>query len=58
MKHIHTSVIEQDDLTGDLYVIIPEEVLSELSWEEGDVVEWEVGPEGELMCRKIDEDFA
>ncbi len=38
MKHIRKAVIQQDDLTGDLFVTIPEEILKDLTWEEGDVV--------------------
>ena len=47
MKHIRKAVIQQDDLTGDLYVTIPEEVLKDLTWEEGDVVEWTLKSEVE-----------
>ena len=49
-------MIQQDDLTGDLYVTIPEEVLKDLTWEEGDVVEWEMKSEVELTCKFIDEE--
>ena len=56
MKHIRKAVIQQDDLTGDLFVTIPEEVLKDLTWEEGDVVEWELKSEVELTCKFIDDE--
>ena len=56
MKHIRKAVIQQADLTGDLYVTIPEEVLKDLTWEEGDVVEWEMKSEVELSCKFVDEE--
>ena len=56
MKHICKTVIQQDPQTGDLYVTLPEEVLKDLTWEEGDVVEWEMKSEVELTCKFIDEE--
>ena len=56
MKHIRKAVIQQDDPTGDLYVTIPEEVLKDLTWEEGDVVEWTLKSEVELSCKFVDEE--
>ena len=56
MKHIRKAVIQHDDLTGYLYVTIPEEVLKDLTWEEGDVVEWEMKSEVELSCKFVDEE--
>ena len=35
---------------------IPEEVLKDLTWEEGDVVEWTLKSEVELTCKFIDEE--
>ena len=54
--HIRKTVIQQDDLSGDLYVTIPEEGLKDLTWEEGDVVEWEMKSEVELSCKFVDEE--
>ena len=56
MKHIRKAVIQQDAQTGDLYVTLPEEVLKDLTWEEGDVVEWEMKSEVELSCKFVDEE--
>ena len=56
MKHIRKTFIQQDPQTGDLYVTLPEEVLKDLTWEEGDVVEWEMKSEVELSCKFVDEE--
>ena len=36
----HTVEIQEDEDTGELYFIFPPEVLEELGWIEGTVLEW------------------
>jgi len=35
-----TVTIEEDPLTGDLLLPFNEEILSDLKWKEGDILEW------------------
>ena len=35
-----TMEVKEDPQTGDLYLDIPEEMLEELDWKEGDTLEW------------------
>lgn len=42
----YTVRVEQDPYTGDLILPIPDELLAEVGWGEGDELEWEET----LMC--------
>ena len=44
----YTVKVEQDPDTGDLILPIPDELLAEMDWSEGDVLEWEET----LMCEE------
>lgn len=44
---LHATVVE--DQNGDLALLFPADVLSQLGWVEGDVVEWEDTPQGVLV---------
>lgn len=37
----YTSKVHEDPQTGDLYIELPEELLEELGWKEGDTLIWE-----------------
>jgi bifunctional DNA-binding transcriptional regulator/antitoxin component of YhaV-PrlF toxin-antitoxin module len=32
----------QEDENGDQYIVLPEEVIEDLGWEEGDILNWDV----------------
>jgi bifunctional DNA-binding transcriptional regulator/antitoxin component of YhaV-PrlF toxin-antitoxin module len=32
----------QEDENGDQYIVLPEEVIEDLGWQEGDVLNWDV----------------
>ena len=36
----YTVKVEEDPVTGDLYIPLPQDLLDELGWVEGDVIEW------------------
>ena len=44
---LHATVVEDEN--GDLALLFPADVLSQLGWVEGDVVEWEDTPQGVLV---------
>jgi len=44
----YTVKVEQDPDTGDLILPIPDELLAEMGWSEGDELEWEET----LMCEE------
>ena len=46
-----TVTLEEDD--GDLIFPFPDEILDELGWKEGDVIEWTDNEDGSLSARKV-----
>ena len=46
-----TVTLEEDD--GDLIFPFPDEILDELGWKEGDVIEWIDNEDGSLSARKV-----
>ncbi|AOV60332.1 hypothetical protein S820908_185 [Synechococcus phage S-CAM9] len=46
-----TVTLEEDN--GDLIFPFPDEILDELGWKEGDVIEWIDNEDGSLSVRKL-----
>jgi bifunctional DNA-binding transcriptional regulator/antitoxin component of YhaV-PrlF toxin-antitoxin module len=44
----------QEDESGELYITFPEEVIEELGWQEGDILNWDVRGEG-IVISKVHE---
>lgn len=44
----------QEDESGDLYIVLPDEVTEELGWEEGDVLNWDVRANGIVISKVND----
>jgi|TARA_A100001515_G_scaffold25055_1_gene19236 hypothetical protein len=40
--------------TEELHIEIPEEIVDELAWDDGTVVEWETQDDGKVVLRNID----
>ena len=45
-------ITQEDPDSGDLYIPIPEPVLRDLGWKEGDDVEIELDSEGKIYLKK------
>lgn len=49
--------VQEDPQTGDLFLELPEELLEEMGWKEGDTLSWTSGDNGSWLLRKsIDEE--
>lgn len=46
-------ITQEDPITGDLILPIPQPVLDELGWKEGDEIDFEVDGKGKLYIKKI-----
>jgi hypothetical protein len=46
-------ITQEDPVTGDLILPIPQPVLDELGWKEGDEIDFEVDGKGKLYIKKI-----
>ena len=44
----------QEDDNGDQYIILPEEVMEDLGWQEGDILNWDVKGEGIIISKVND----
>ena len=44
----------QEDENGDQYIVFPEEVIEDLGWQEGDVLNWDVRGEGIVISKVND----
>jgi bifunctional DNA-binding transcriptional regulator/antitoxin component of YhaV-PrlF toxin-antitoxin module len=41
----------QEDENGDQFINLPEEVMEDLGWQEGDVLNWDVKGEGIILTK-------
>ena len=44
----------QEDDNGDQYIVFPEDVIEELGWQEGDILNWDVRGEGIVLSKVND----
>jgi bifunctional DNA-binding transcriptional regulator/antitoxin component of YhaV-PrlF toxin-antitoxin module len=44
----------QEDENGDQYIVFPDEVIEELGWQEGDLLNWDVRGEGIIISKVND----
>lgn len=41
----------QEDDNGDLFITFPDEIIEELGWEEGDILEWNLKGDGVVLSK-------
>jgi len=44
----------QEDENGDQYITFPDEVIEDLGWQEGDILNWDVRGEGIIITKLND----
>jgi bifunctional DNA-binding transcriptional regulator/antitoxin component of YhaV-PrlF toxin-antitoxin module len=44
----------QEDENGDSFILLPDEAIEELGWEEGDILEWNLKGNGIVLSRLND----
>jgi bifunctional DNA-binding transcriptional regulator/antitoxin component of YhaV-PrlF toxin-antitoxin module len=44
----------QEDDNGDQFIVLPDEVIEDLGWQEGDVLNWDVKGEGIILTKVND----
>jgi len=44
----------QEDENGDQFIVLPDEVIEDLGWQEGDVLNWDVRGEGIVISKLND----
>ena len=53
-----TLVVQEDPETGDLFIELPQRLLKQLGWNEGDDLQWIQDANGNWTVKKVDEDEA
>jgi len=51
-----TLVVQEDPETGDLFIELPERLLKQLGWQEGDDLQWIQDNLGNWTIKKVEED--
>jgi bifunctional DNA-binding transcriptional regulator/antitoxin component of YhaV-PrlF toxin-antitoxin module len=51
----YTLEIQEDD-NGDLFIQFPDDVIEELGWEDGDILEWKLKGNGVVLSKLNDSD--
>lgn len=44
----------QEDENGDQYIVLPDEVIEDLGWQEGDILNWDVRSNGIVLSKVHD----
>ena len=57
MSKVYQSTVEYNEDFKEYYVILPDELLDSLGWEEGDIVEWHTNKDGTVLIERVDEYF-
>jgi len=53
-----TLVVQEDPETGDLFIELPQRLLKQLGWNEGDDLQWIQDTNGNWTVKKVEEDEA
>ena len=49
-------VVQEDPDTGELFIELPQRLLAQLGWGEGDDLQWVERPDGSWTIKKLEED--
>lgn len=49
----YTLKVEYNELSDEYYIILPEKMLRELEWKEGDKLEWVIKKDNSIIIKKI-----
>ena len=48
--------VQEDPETGELFIVFPESLLTQLGWREGDDIQWVERPDGSWTIQKVVKD--
>jgi bifunctional DNA-binding transcriptional regulator/antitoxin component of YhaV-PrlF toxin-antitoxin module len=48
-----TLQVEQNEITGEYYIILPEKLLKRMKWKEGDNIKWSCHKDGSVTLKKV-----
>ena len=50
----YTLKVEQSEDTGEYYIVLPEELLKQMNWQQGDNIVWNNNEDGSFTLKKED----
>jgi bifunctional DNA-binding transcriptional regulator/antitoxin component of YhaV-PrlF toxin-antitoxin module len=57
MSKAYESTVEYNEDFDEYHITIPEELLTNLGWDESDVVEWRMNKDGTALLERVDSEF-
>lgn len=52
-KDTYSLKVEQNELTGEYYIILPEQLLKKLDWKAGDKIKWILNKDNTITIKKV-----
>lgn len=49
----YTLKVEHNEITGEYYFILPEKLLKQMDWKEGDNIKWTANKNGSIILKKV-----
>jgi bifunctional DNA-binding transcriptional regulator/antitoxin component of YhaV-PrlF toxin-antitoxin module len=49
----YTLKVEQNEITGEYYFILPKKLLKQMNWKEGDNIQWTSNKNGSVTLKKV-----
>jgi len=50
----YTLNVEQNKITGEYFIILPEDLLAEINWKTGDEIEFKLNKDNSITLEKVD----
>ncbi|NBW57684.1 AbrB/MazE/SpoVT family DNA-binding domain-containing protein [bacterium] len=48
-----TLKVEQNEMTGEYYILLPEKLLNKIKWKAGDHIKWSLNKDGSFTLKKV-----
>ena len=55
MTSTYQTTVEYNEDFDEYYVVLPEDLIERLAWEDGDVVEWHINKDGTVLLERVDD---
>lgn len=57
MKKIFETTVEYNEDFDEYFLTLPDELLTNLGWEQGDMVEWRLNSDGTVLLERVDQEY-
>lgn len=56
VEETSTLIVQEDPDTGEAFIELPQRLLAQLGWKEGDDLQWVEMPDGSWSIKKVEDD--